>query len=212
MLGLAQAITMDHFDNGPAVQRWLFESPVPTIVVLMGAALIAAYLLRQGANHKWAPAPLIAGIVLSTGLWSLSAVVDTDRELIEQGTRDFIQAMTAGDRAAARSLIDKDVFVVASGVRHAMDGDEMASAANAIPEYVQSYNLREVSMSLDGERVGRTRFDITLGMEGSPLPMGWELAWQRRSGTWTIVRAECVHVMGRAPGSEFARRASRLTR
>ena len=195
---------LDPFPPGPALERWLFEQPIPTMLALVALGLLGAFLLRQTPKAKWAPAPILGALVLATGAWSLATMVTTDRERIAGGTRAFVDAMVEGDRARVRAQIDKDITLAASGSQHLTDGDELASLAPRVPQFVSSYNLRDVSTTLDGERVGRTRFEITLGVgRGQPMPMGWELHWRELGGSWRIVRAECKHVWNRPPARQF---------
>lgn len=203
MTTLAQSASMPHFPSGPALERWLFEEPIPTMLVLVGLGIIGAYVLRQNGRGRQMGWALVAAAVLSTAVWSLAQLVTTDREVLREGTNAFVEAMATGDRNGARSLLDKDAFLVAAGAEYGNDGDDIADVAPQAARYVDTYNLRTVSSTMDGTNTGRTRFDITLGINGSPQLMGWELAWRRVGGSWRIVRAECMTINNKPPQNRF---------
>lgn len=212
MLTLAQRVAMDHLPSGPAFEVWLYERPVPTIIALVALGIVGAYVLRQRGAAKWWGAPLIGAVVLSAGVFSLASAVETGREAMERGTREWLEAMTTGDRAGARSLLNADVILSAAGTAYPVDVDALAGMSLQAAQLITSYNLRTVSSSQDGANVGRTRFEVTLGADGTPIPMGWELGWRRSGGSWTIVRAECLHVMNTAPQNNFRQWVPRLGR
>ena len=205
MFTLAQLTGMQHFPSGPALDWWLFEQPIPTVLVLIASGIIGAYVLRQqgrGRDMKWA---LIGSVVLSAGVVLLASMVTTDRELLRRGTSGFVEAIISGDRAGARGLLDQDALLAAAGVEFESGGDEIAAYADLAEQNVDTYNLRTVSTSIDGKNTGRTRFDITLGSDGIPTTMGVELGWRRLGGAWLIVRAECVQINNRPATREVAR-------
>ncbi|GAB4550239.1 MAG: hypothetical protein Tsb0013_11870 [Phycisphaerales bacterium] len=203
MITLAQRVAMDHLPGGPALDVWLYERPIPTMIALIALGMIGAYVLRQRQQSRWWLAPLIAGMVLATGVWSLASVVETGRESMRRGTSAFVQAMVTGDRPGARSLLSTNILLAAAGTEYPITVDELAAASERAQRYVDSYNLRRISSTLDGRNAGRTRFEVTIGADGSPIPMGWELAWQRRGGSWVIVRAECLQIYNMAPQNMF---------
>lgn len=210
MFTLANTVTMEHLPKGPALERWLYEQPVPTMVVLVVMGLIGAYTLRQAGKYKASPIPVIAGAVLAVGVWSLASAVETSRETIKQSTRAFVDAMTSEDYSSARALLDRDVLLSAAGSEYPIDVDSLASLSREIPKHIDAHNLRKISASLDGENVGRTRFDITISADGTPIPMGWEVGWHRVGGEWRIVRIECKHIWHTAPQNKINRWIPRL--
>ncbi len=203
---------MPHLDGGPAWERWLYEQPIPTMIAIIAMGVLSAYMLRQKGLVKWTPAPMLAALVLATGVWSLASVVETGRESMANGTRAFITAMLTGDRFEARSQLDRDVLLAAAGTEFSIDVDALAAISLEASKRVNSFNLRKVSSTQDGPNVGRTRFDVTLGVDGAPMPMGWELGWQRRGGSWAIVRAECLHIYNKPPQNMFRNWLPRLRR
>lgn len=207
---LAQNVAMNHFPSGPALEVWLYERPIPTMVLLLAVGVVGTYILRQRGVRRWWSAPLLGAIVLSAATYSLAGAVETARESIERGTREWVDAMATGQRLDARALLSADVVLAAGGTAWPIDVDAFAGLSERASSEISSYNLRKVSTTLDGENVGRTRFDITVGADGQPFPMGWELGWRRSGGTWTIVRAECLHIWNTPPQNNFRQWVPRL--
>lgn len=212
MLTLAQQVAMNHFPGGPALDVWLFERPIPTMVVIVALGFIGSYVLRQRGSERWWLAPVLGSVILAAGTFSLANAVETDREAIERGTRDWVDAMATGQRLDARALLNAEVVLAAAGTEWPIDVDAFAGISEGAAARIDSYNLRRVSTTMDGENVGRTRFEITVGADGTPFPMGWELGWWRSGGTWSIVRAECLHVWNTPPQNNFRRWVPELRR
>ncbi len=203
-LTLAQQAGIGRLPPGPALERWIFESPIPTAALLVGLGLVALFVLQRAKKPRVGMTALGLSLVLGASVYIAGETTVTPREAVRTNTQSFIDAMAAGDPQAARALLGEGFTMVASGQLYdRLSAGELADLAPTIDAAIESHRIRNLSASSEGTNVARTRFDLTVSADGTPFPSGWEFSWRRVGEGWQVIRIECLHLWNRAPGRLF---------
>jgi hypothetical protein len=168
----------------------LFAVPwwIPTLLACIGIALFL-----NGNKRQIMPVRnLGAGFVALAILWSVvSYFVDTDKETVEKGTNQMVQAVvdgiTSGDYSKFKSKLKSDVsFNAGNGIatgddavtRIARQGGEMAK--------LKSARVQDLTMDQTGTLIA-VHCDIFSTQDTTPIETSsWQFDWEKTSQGWKI--------------------------
>ncbi|MBL0926744.1 MAG: nuclear transport factor 2 family protein [Phycisphaerales bacterium] len=198
----------------PVFERWLFEQPIPTAIVLGAVGLFVYMALnRQGRGRE---AVIAGGLCLVLGIAALvtGRLVETTRERLTALSFQLVSAVGAGDSAAVAQLLDEGLTVGSGGkALPLLDRAWLIRAAEAAPSL-----LDDVVPYSDGaaaeDGAGRTHMIVRARLRqlGTPTSSLWEFRWRRTGDRWRVVAIECLNINGREPGTLWAEAASRMAR
>lgn len=185
----------------PALQRWLFESPIlPSLALAALAVGLFVVLNRQGRGRG----ALIAGggtLVLALAVAAAGALVDTPRERLMRLSRDLVGHIAAGRVDQARAMLDDDLVVAVGG--GALPGGMFARGALErlgnevrITEHVVS----DISASAgDAPTTGATQFLVRATSDAGFASVWVRLNWRKSGDVWRVYLLEVLRVNGREP-------------
>jgi len=187
-----------------AMARYLFEEPWPAVVVLACAAfgLLLAAMRRRQRAFSVAAAVCVA---LAVGVYVVSVLVTTDREVVERRTRQLVAATAPIEPATLRAMIDPSAAVMLpNGVVLPMSlalSDELIHAVDRHAIHGQSIGGLHVEMTGDDAAVARLRVRSTMnGRAYDAVHTEWRLTWRHQpDGAWRIVAVEWLKFQNQEP-------------
>jgi hypothetical protein len=165
------------------LERYLLETPWPAMGVLVVLGFVVAYVMWH-RKPKVAMASVVGGVLLAGGVYLLAHSVVTTREALQARTQTLINAILAGDEAAAEPLLRDDLTVTLLGsptnlgkpaVLEQIKGD-VAGRYGATNSRIAS-----VRAAMDGNTSARTQADIRVEsrITSGTLPTVWMFHWQQ---------------------------------
>lgn len=188
--------------------RYLLEDPWPAVVVLgcvAFALLVTGMRRNRGAWHVAAGvAALAAG-----GVYVLAATVQTDRERVEQRTRELVAATAPLDAPTLRQLIDDQATVTLPGgepLRLAgVLSDELISAVDRFA--VESQSIRGLHVEAPQPGAATARLDVRTVLGGDvhyPVRTEWLITWRRGDdGRWRVAAVQWLEFQNRPPTQQL---------
>ncbi len=193
----------------PMLRYALLENPVPLVIVAMLIALagyaIAARLDRRKAGLG------VAGVAILLGAAGvlLASLVQTDREAVQQRTRETIAAIAEADTGTLHRIFDPDVRLYYTGLNVGWNAGRILSFVDSylLPgsQYrVESHRVRGIQSQLGPSRfTARTRATVVVTPVGTATPtqviclMSWRQA-PDSSGpeSWTLTEIQPLWVQG----------------
>lgn len=188
---------------GPMV--WILEQPLVGALTLAAVGIAAWAMLKRRDQPKLGLSIGAGMIALAAAVAVIGSLIETDRERIEDSSREFVVAAVAGDIAALDRLILANAALAISGRTAADDGRdriEQLSQAQAQAGVIESWRVSRMQSTLDGPNVGTTQFRARVTARvGGPTLTWWKLHWRRDAqGVWRIWAIDCLAVNGREPG------------
>lgn len=171
----------------------MFEDPLIAMVglVLMGVLLLLA--LRSRAQTKAGFIALLCSLLVASGLWVSSTMVETDRESVSSIARQLVQATASGDRSGLESMMIPSITVNASFASAQGRDNVVDLAAKRVPPIVDSYTIPEIRADLPGPRVARTMIKIRAKSDSATLGSSWWMVhWERSSADSSDWRASSI--------------------
>lgn len=196
----------------PALEVWLFEQPVVSAGLALGAGALAWFVLR--AKGKPRQGTLAGGglVALAVVLAVVGFVVETARERLAALSGDLLAAARAGDAARLDGLLADDL-VLDLGGRGGDSGDKalVLEAVGKLKEQAVIDAVRVRSpVSLDGPNAARSQVWVRTGGAGfGPSLSWWMVSWRREAGgEWRAHLIELLLLNGEKPrgvGEEMRR-------
>lgn len=190
------------------LQRYLLEQPWPLVVVLLliAVACLLGMLRRRDktARHRFLIVSSIAA-GLAAGVLLLATAVRTDREAIEQTTRELVAAAGPLDPDRLDALIFPDaVFTGPDGsVWRTWDESEPAiRAGSRWVEFKESpHTIRSLRVGVLPSGEGVTLMDVRTDVPGAAFfKTKWRLTWRKDAeGEWRMHEARWLDFFGRQP-------------
>lgn len=191
------------------LEQLFFERPWPVIVGLLVAGLIFRVLARQRANGRLLVAAL-AMVGLAGGVYALAWLVTTDREHVQELTRQLVNATEGGvDMQALDELLAAEAVLErhdgAVWLRFAEERDQIQALAER--HAIRDHRISRVNVHL--AETDTATVDLHLRSEldrqaGVPIPTRWSLTWQRDNDRWQVTRARWSEIRGRSPDEGVA--------
>src|SRR6185437_7340760 len=125
----------------PSMNDLLFDVPwwLPTLLALIGIAMFINGNKSQIIKIRNAG----AGLILLAIAWALlSYFVDTDKEKVERGTRQFVQEVVDGNWPKFQSTLTPTAIVTSSGHTHVTGADLITLFAKTSAETIKLKSAR----------------------------------------------------------------------
>lgn len=190
------------------MQRWIFETPWWMLIAIAAAAvgLLVSGNNRQDRQLKWTGLGILAA---GLGLWLVSWLVETPREIAIRQTRQAIAAVLAKDRSTLDGLLHARAALLGWGKEQILDG---------AVEYHERFGLQSAYVtSIDGSPVDSivtvtvsvlSRHDGRRTMIDT-IPSTWELKWQDTTAGWRLKEIVPIRIgqtdRSQLPGGLFGR-------
>jgi hypothetical protein len=183
--------------------RLVLESPIPTALVLIAAAIIGFLLLNQRGRAR-AGSLLAAALGLAAALALIAgSTIVTERERLTQASAALVDAVARPDIAAVDRLLADDVRMFSrlsvGEVSTPPAGLEKQAILDLVrrliggPWAVKEHSILESQAALDAENLGRTQIRVRVVTEsfGVPNASWWRLDWRRGAdGGWRVIQIE----------------------
>lgn len=188
----------------------LFDPPwyLPAAIAALGI-----YLFIHGNRRQDAKIRAAGGVVLllAGALFFVGRVMETDREIAENRSRQLVNAVEQHDWTALRSLLDPKASVAVLNASIYSDRDAIVAGAQAATE---QYGLKNIRITSLQSRQDGTAITVDIdalsdqGLTGQPFPTSWQFEWQELSGGWTLMRIVCLRI-GQETGPNLGRQFPR---
>ena len=187
----------------PIFARLILESPIPTALVLIVAAIVGFLILNQRGRFR-AGSLLAAALGLAAAIvLVLGSTVVTERERLTHTSEQLVDAVATANIAAVDRLLSDDVRMFSRlGVGEVSTPPEglgkqaildlisrLIGGAWAIKEH----SVLESQATLDAPTLGRTQIRVRVVTEnyGVPNASWWRLDWRKApDGAWRIIQIE----------------------
>jgi hypothetical protein len=189
---------------GPSYfDRWILESPGGWVV---GGIFVVVALIIAGRRAAWGiRAVIVAGIIaaLGAGVIALSAIITTDREIIDTRTRQITAAVVNADRQEMERLLGANLQVTYFGAPQGLNKSETIERVTTlhttgILREVKA-SVAEVQASADNQRFGRSQVKVSASGDitgGYPTVSWWKLEWEKVDGEWKVIAVEPISIPG----------------
>lgn len=193
-------------ESPPFVQSVLFENPWPLVIVLVLIAFVLLFVWRGRRGSK----PLIisgALLVAALGVYVTAALVVTEREHLQERTRELVQRAGVGSTARVRDMFH------GHGVLVGPDGSVWYNPVEAAlvefdsvkRRYTMMHTIRSVQAEHLGGNRGRTLLSVSSRvheMDNQAVPSQWLFVWERGAdGQWLVLEAHFLR-LGALPPSK----------
>ena len=221
MLALLAQLPQDVGDlpSGPALDRWLFEAPLPTAVALAVAGVVAAVLLARQGKGRSAGIAAVAGFAVGGAVLLVGSAVETTRERVAAMTDDLVASVVDADVGAVRAATSDSLTLVSGGALLDLGADFLVGVTAGMDGEIESYTSRRRGVELRGENeaVARvslsTRHPARTGAYTGSVGSSWDFTWRRGADdAWRLVRLECLSVFGQPPRREWVEWGNRVMR
>jgi hypothetical protein len=195
----------------PMIPHALFEEPARLVAVLALGALVCAWLVVSGraAKTRWVRlgAPLL--VVLALAVWGTARLVKTEREVLIEQTREFIDLAAAADTPGLQQLLASDVTFRLLGGESVFTREQVLALVRKYPGDAYPINWHasdqhQAVVSAHGYATtqAHVRAKSKEGL-GYDLPVGswWKLEWRRDGADWEVSRIECLQIDGVPSGA-----------
>lgn len=176
----------------------LFNVPwyLPTILAIVGIAVFMSSNRRQ--LPRWRAAGV--GLVLLAIAWALiSYFVDTDKEKVENGTRQAVADVVDEKWDQFQGLLTPSaVFSLPSGPALASNAADVTAMARNGAQMVklQGAHVQNLTVEQTGPLI-TARFDVlTLQNTAGPQTSTWQFDWERTTAGWKIREIRAISVTG----------------
>jgi hypothetical protein len=181
--------------------RFALETPFPVIGVLLILGLGAVLVLNARARLRTGLVVLSVAALLAGGLGLLAGMVETPREVLQERTRELVDALAQLDQAGMRSVLHEDVAVQVRGARAFEGRDAVIRGAQTRlggSVSIESHAIPEVQAVIDGENAARTQARVRHTGTGVPPASWWRIDWYRASpeSPWEAIRIEPLWISG----------------
>lgn len=184
----------------------LFDPPwyLPAAIAVLGV-----YLFIRGNRRQDAKIRAVGGgvVLLAAALFVVGRVMDTDREIAENRSRQVVDAVEKHDWDALRSLLDPKSSVATPNGAVYSNRDLILTGAQLATEQYGVKNIRILSLtSRQDDTLITVDIDVLSdqGFTGQPFPSSWQFEWQDLSGGWTLMRIVCLKI-GNETGPDVGR-------
>jgi hypothetical protein len=166
-----------------------FDTPWWLLTLLIGGGGYVWYTGNARSEKSWK----IGGIVIAlvgVGLAITSCLVTTDKEYVDQHTRQIVEAFNRRDWPALHGLLDPHTSLegvytnrdqIIDGGKKTVDAIGLTGASITSLQTKQTDTLITVDLNILSSQ------DITMGR---PTVTSWRFDWENRGTGWKLVRIE----------------------
>lgn len=185
----------------PLPARWLLENPLPLVAFLIGAAVLAWFILQRLGRPRPAMFAALTSLAGAIAVYTLASLVQTPREALIVKTRTLVDRTIQVDVPAVALMLDDSFTVRPWGIDRKATLGRISSDLGG--EYrIKDYHINQAFAAIDGPGIARTQVHIRATpadqMYNAPIGSWWVLHWQKdsRDGAWRIVELECQQIDG----------------
>ena len=193
----------------PFLQHALFENPVPLVIVSVLAALLAHAVAARIDRRKAGLIASALALLLGVAGFLLATLVQTDREAVEERTRQTVTAVAEADTSTLTTIFDPEVRLYYSGSRAGWNSGRILSFIDTYLLPRQRYEVETHSISGIQTQLGPGRFTARSRARVSVTPVGDRaptsviclMTWRQdpdASGpeSWTLTEIQPLWVQG----------------
>lgn len=194
----------------PAWAIWLFEKPISSSLVVAIAAVIVVVLLHQRGRGRAALIAAGVGVLLTGGVFATGRLVETDRERIVSGARQFVGAVARADTRTVAGLLDDGVIVTVNGaVVTGVGKDRIVDIAGGMGHReIERHIVRIDSVQTRRGGSGRTNIGVFVSTRSAGAATStWSLEWRRAEDgdRWVITVIDWLTIQGQPPSGSLLR-------
>ena len=217
LLGFPIAFTFSEVENLPPAPLpidWLLERPLPLLILVLSVGGVATMILASRAEGRRALLAALISLAVAGGLYGLSRMVVTEREVVMNRTRDLIAGVALADFRKVDELLGERVLLTTAGQTVNRSRDWVLEVTAGLTGEIESHSITERGVSLDDPMPNQARSRISVSTtfsNSARVPAGtvgssWEVTWKRESdGRWRISAIDCLSLMGGKPDASWVR-------
>ncbi len=195
------------FPAPPLTDRLLFESPIVVPLLIFVGAIVIGYGLGRAAKGRQGWMVMGIGLALAVGVAVSARVVETDREAIRNGTRDFVDAMVEGDSARVERLLASRLALASDGNSVPLNArDYILGSMGMVSGEIQRYSVGIQGVGITAPSAGKTQFVVRVlqSPRFGPGLATFVFDWQETPGIgWQINTINLVAINGNPPYREI---------
>lgn len=187
--------------EGFSMNDLLFAVPwwIPTLLAAIGLA--TAY---NGSNRQAKQIRNIGlGLIALALMWGLvSYLVDTDKEKVEKGTREFVACAVAADWPKFKSYLDAEAALITRAGGPRMQGaDLLTSIARGTSEAIalKSATFRQMKVEQTSDKLITATFTVLTTQEAAGAGIEhstWQFDWESTKDGWKIHEIHFIDMNG----------------
>lgn len=194
------------FPAPPLSDRLLFESPIVVPLIVFMAAIGIGYGLGRAAKAREGWIVMGLGLAVSVGIAISARVVETDREAIRSGTREFVDAMVEGDGSRVERLLASRLTLASDGRSVPLNAREyILGSMGMVSGAIQRYSVGIQDVGITAPSAGKTKFVVRV-LQSTEFGAGlatFVFDWQETPGIgWQINAIDLVAINGSPPNRE----------
>lgn len=156
----------------PFLHHALFENPVPLVIVSVLIALLAHAVAARLDRRKQGLIASAAALLLGVAGFAVATLVQTDREAVEERTRQTVDAVAEADTPTLAAIFDPEVRLYFSGSRAGWDSGRILGFIDTYLLPRQRYEVETHSISGIQTQLGPGRFTARSRARVSVTPVG----------------------------------------
>ncbi len=186
--------------QAPLLERYLFESPLVPVAVLVIGAVVFFVILNARARLR--PAALAGGglLALAAGVWVLASLVVTPRERLIERAGEVIDATASADTAALGPMLAERAEVrVGDRARYTGRAAILAGVEDYLGGGIlESHRIADAQAVIDTPLTARAQLRVRHTGSGVPTASWWLIQWRRASpgSPWIVESIEPLWLAG----------------
>ncbi|MFG0260766.1 MAG: hypothetical protein ACF8LK_10505 [Phycisphaerales bacterium JB041] len=193
----------------PFLHHALFENPVPLVIAAVLVALLAHAVATRADRRRAGLMVSVGALLLGVVGFVVATVVQTDREAVEERTRETVAAVADADTGTLAAIFDPEVRLYYSGSRAGWDRGRILGFVETYLLPRQRYEVESHSISGIQTQLGPGRFTARSRARVSVTPVGDRaptsviclMTWRQdpeASGpdAWTLTEIQPLWVQG----------------
>lgn len=188
------------------LDRLLFESQFLVPIAVLVVAVVVGLAMNRAGKSKPGGIVMLAGLLVAGGVAVSSRVVETDREAVHRGTKEFIAAVVEADRSTVESLLAPRLTLRSDGNSAPLNARSfILGSLDMVKQDIEQHSSSVQESAIHAENAGRTQFVFRVHRSRS-FGVGmstWVLEWQKYpDGNWQINTIDLVAINGNRPSGE----------
>jgi len=194
----------------PAFDRYLLESPLLAMAVLLGAGFAAYWFLRSRGKAGAGAAVGVGLAMMAAGVFLAARMVETPREAMGRAAKALVAAVAGADLAAADGLLSPEAalysFLSPAGMPKAeiLSVVERDFAPGRGRYALKEWAVLERQAVLDTPVSGRVHIKVRVTPDATAFPnlSWWRLDFERGGdGRWRVRGIQPLSIAGQGNAS-----------
>jgi hypothetical protein len=187
--------------EGSLFERFILESPVAVIAIVLVATLIVWLKFRQVASGGRTTMLAGAGIATAVLIATVATLVETRSERLQKITTTLVADAIHARAESVAVVLHDDCVLIEPFSRDEMDRDRiLRGIRDRIPTFgISDHAALEVSAYAPNERFGKVQVKVRVNISGAGVHFSWwELEYERTAGgDWRVIRIKPLSMSGR---------------